>query len=60
MFSSDSEMSQTVSIEILKLILYVALISAGGIEQEGLVMLSLLSSAIDIFKIGGQKSRVPN
>ena len=27
----------------------VALISAGGIEQEGLILLSLLSSVIDIY-----------
>ena len=51
-------MRKTVGNEILKLILYVALINAGGIEQEGLVLLSLLLSVFDIFKIGGQRSRV--
>ena len=53
--SSESEMRQTVSKEILKLSLYVALISAGGMEQEILILLSLLSSVIDIFKIVGQR-----
>ena len=53
-------MRQTVSKEILKLSLFVTLISAGGIEKEGLFLLSLLSSVIDIFKIGGQTSCVQN
>ena len=40
--SIDSEERLSVKSETLKLSLYVALISADGIEQEGLVLLSLL------------------
>ena len=39
---------------------YVALRSAGGIKQKGLVLLSLMSSVTNvIFKNGGKRPRVP-
>ena len=39
---------------------YVALISTGCLKQEGLVLLSLMSSVIDIFNNGSQRSYVTN
>ena len=46
--SFDSAMRLSVKYEILRLSLYVTLKSAGGIGQEGMILLSLLLSVTDI------------
>ena len=60
LISFDSEERLSVRCKILKLSLYVALISACGTEQKGWLLLSLLPSEIDIFKNQRFKGHVFN